>query len=188
MEGGRKQNFGAELDEAMEAHAQKRLEQAAAEMELQDQRRRALVSALKSGKYSQTTGTLRRGASKDKGGFCCLGVACEVAIRDGLNLSCSRQPLGNYTYGRDEGSPSTVSLPSTARAWYGFTSHDPQLLVPARVAETSDTLMEQWTPGQLVAATSLNDVHKLTLPQIGECFQYTFLRGEWEAEHGAAEA
>lgn len=33
------------------------------------------ITALRSGKYSQTTSTL-----EDKDGFCCLGVACKVII------------------------------------------------------------------------------------------------------------
>jgi len=37
------------------------------------------LEALRSGEFKQTTGTLRAGDS-----YCCLGVACEVARREGL--------------------------------------------------------------------------------------------------------
>ena len=40
------------------------------------------VDGLLSGEYEQGRGKL----NKD-GKFCCLGVACEVAIKNGLNLS-----------------------------------------------------------------------------------------------------
>ena len=36
--------------------------------------RRKWVEALRSGKYKQTTGTLR-----DRDGFCCLGVLCDIS-------------------------------------------------------------------------------------------------------------
>jgi hypothetical protein len=39
------------------------------------------VAALRSGKYRQTKRVLA-----DKDGYCCLGVLCEVAIQDGMNL------------------------------------------------------------------------------------------------------
>jgi hypothetical protein len=46
-----------------------------------DQRafRNAWIGALKSGDYAQTQGRLY-----DEKGFCCLGVACDVAIKGGL--------------------------------------------------------------------------------------------------------
>ena len=39
------------------------------------------VEALRSGKYEQVTGALRSGD-----GFCCLGVACELAIESGVDI------------------------------------------------------------------------------------------------------
>lgn len=44
---------------------------------------RKWVDALRSGEYQQIQGWL----GKPGKGFCCLGVACEVAIKDGLDLS-----------------------------------------------------------------------------------------------------
>ncbi len=40
------------------------------------------VKALRSGKYKQTNGSLA-----DSEGFCCLGVLCEVAIKDKIDLT-----------------------------------------------------------------------------------------------------
>ena len=39
------------------------------------------VEALRSGKYEQTRGALRKGDW-----FCCLGVACELAIESGVDI------------------------------------------------------------------------------------------------------
>jgi hypothetical protein len=151
-----------------------------------DERRRALVSALKSGKWVQTCGALRRGGEHGPGGgFCCLGVACEMAIKDGLGLPVVPSISGRYTYGTTADS-SQVKLPEVARQWYGFRDRDPSLQVPQRYVNISGWVAVYWQPNWEAAASTLNDNAKLTLPQIGECFQYTFLRDEWEAEHGAA--
>ena len=40
------------------------------------------VAALESGEYTQTVGVLH-----DGNGFCCLGVACDLAIKEGVPLS-----------------------------------------------------------------------------------------------------
>lgn len=40
------------------------------------------VEALRSGKYTQGHGNLQY-----KGKFCCLGVSCEVAIENGINVN-----------------------------------------------------------------------------------------------------
>jgi len=153
-----------------------------------DERRRTLVSALKSGEYPQTFNVLRREASIGfSAGFCCLGVACDVAVRDGLQLDVKVEPGGRYTYGVAGvgGDRSQTRLPEAARLWYGFESSDPYLKVPRRFVEINESVARLWAPDWICVASALNDDCKLTLPQIGECFQFTFLRDDWEAEHGA---
>ncbi len=39
------------------------------------------VKALRSGEYKQETGML---GSQEEGGFCCLGVACHLAVKEGI--------------------------------------------------------------------------------------------------------
>lgn len=48
------------------------------------------VAALRSGKYKQAQEILR----DDKGGYCCLGVLCEVLVEKGIVV---RLPEGNET-------------------------------------------------------------------------------------------
>lgn len=55
------------------------------------------VAALRSGKYEQTNSQLMK-----DGKYCCLGVACEVAMEEGS--------IGHYDGGRG-------SLPETVRIW-----------------------------------------------------------------------
>jgi hypothetical protein len=177
-----------ELEVAMEEHAAARLEEAAARMELQTQRRRAFVSALKRGEYPQAHHVLRREASDGyKEGFCCLGVACDVAIKDGLELDV-QIVVSRYTYGIAGigGDMSQTRLPTAVMMWYGFGVADPMLKVPQRLVDVNERVAAMWHEGFEAVASSLNDDYRLTLPQIGECFQYTFLRDEWEAEYGTA--
>lgn len=51
------------------------------------------VEALRSGKYSQTSGRLRR-----QDGFCCLGVLCDLMD----TTKWIENPLNNWTYGEFE--------------------------------------------------------------------------------------
>jgi hypothetical protein len=178
MEGEGAKDFGVQLDNAMEAAAGVRLETVRAEMELQDQRRRALVSALMSGKWLQVRGTLHRSGV----GFCCLGVACEVAIADGLALTASSAVSGVTVYGGE----STTRLPFSVQRWYGFDGADPALKVPRRLLDQIGyaRVANEWAEDRRWSASALNDDYQLTLPQIGECFQYTFLREDWEVLHG----
>lgn len=84
------------------------------------------VDALRSGKYKQTRKVLSDGE-----GYCCLGVACEVAYQNGLNISrvtsdtktllCNDTPTGSAVqFDRETG-----YLPMTVADWYGLDSRNP---------------------------------------------------------------
>jgi hypothetical protein len=66
---------------------------------------KAWVKALRSRKYRQTTGAL----AKD-GKFCCLGVACELAVKAGIIF-----PAKGDTYGG-----CWASLPGLVANWLGI--------------------------------------------------------------------
>lgn len=51
--------------------------------EQQAEARAKWVAALRSEEFTQATGGLRRELDKGAVGYCCLGVACEVAVREG---------------------------------------------------------------------------------------------------------
>lgn len=61
------------------------------------------VSALRSGEFEQGKGQLRRHE-----GLCCLGVACELAVKDGV--------IPDYD-------PDHIALPHEVQAWLGLTSN-----------------------------------------------------------------
>jgi len=78
-----------------------------------------LIAALRSGKYRQTTGALRKGNR-----FCCLGVACEVH-RKATGKGRWRHIQGNWEYKKE-----ISLLPTDVSKWFGIT-RDPLLGGPS---------------------------------------------------------
>lgn len=72
------------------------------------------VAALRSGEYKQTIATLNYNNER----FCCLGVLCELAIQDGVELS-KKQDLGFYRYNNTE-----TQLPKPVMEWAGIKTAD----------------------------------------------------------------
>lgn len=174
-----------------------------------EDRMRLLVSGLKSGQYAQAKGVLTR-VDEDGvvQGHCCLGVACEVAIANGLTLhkqvateselesavdlneSTIRDILDDFgscvAYEGHAG-----DMPRSVSGWYGLghedcDTGDVTLEVPPAVYDKyRQTLFDHGVPPERgkAQATFVNDTVRMTLPDIGECFQYTFLREDWEADH-----
>lgn len=78
----------------------------------------AWVDALRSGKYTQGKGSLTEN-SEDRGSFdCCLGVACKLAIIDGVKLSVYEDRYGNVHYNGEEN-----YLPEPVQAWLGLSTN-----------------------------------------------------------------
>lgn len=150
----------------------------------QRNRIRNLVAALRSGKFKQGKSALNRLTHPDHDEtkkrvrkFCCLGVACEVSIKDGLKLErgidLDRQyetnPGENYQeVGYKKPGDTHLDgtfLPNVVTKWYGFDSDDP-------VLET-DT-------GRYSAST-LNDVRGGNFDQIADAFERTYLPKDYKA-------
>jgi hypothetical protein len=73
------------------------------------------AAALESGEFEQGYGSL----NKD-GKFCCLGVACEVAIREGVPVKVDVPYEGGAChYDRDD-----ALLPASVQAWLGLANND----------------------------------------------------------------
>lgn len=68
------------------------------------------LEALRSGEYSQTTGRLY---DSNVGGYCCLGVACEIVGIDMRNESVSRWLLEEYPSAlfREDKHPNVKNIP-----------------------------------------------------------------------------
>lgn len=129
---------------------------------------RAWVAALRSGKYTQGRGALIR-VEWDGDKYCCLGVACEVALEAGVALE--HQVLGSYHY---FSGGNTGVLPAAVARWLGVLTTNPLLRVPPHLVKAG--------MGDPETAISLNDQRKFTFEQIAEAIEYTFLKEE--PQHG----
>lgn len=124
---------------------------------------RLFVAALRSGKYRQTKGNLAEfdlRAKKKK--LCCLGVACEVAKANGLNVEVRRDESNLYYY-----NGILTSLPPEVRDFYGFVDVNPALNVIG-------TELESCGRGSLRAAV-LNDDYNQSFRQLADLFEKTYL-------------
>jgi hypothetical protein len=116
------------------------------------------ADALRSGKYPQSTGSLRNAR-----GWCCLGVLCDVAIDEGLPVVVSESnddcfadgPLaffdgcGQY-------------LPSTVVRWAGLPSENPIFRLDEQGAQELnewwyDRHNQPWPIGALISLAEMND-------------------------------
>jgi hypothetical protein len=132
-----------------------------------EQHRAAFLAALRSGKYIQGFGSLAQ--LNDTMQYCCLGVACSVAMHDGVvtRQKYFEQPIFKYGV-LDKEDWSTGVLPSAVMDWLGIASNDPILVQDAR---NTDPLNKTLT------AVMLNDDLKLPFPQIADLFEYFFANG-----------
>ena len=178
--------------------------------DIEEERRgrvRRLVAELRTGDHRQARKYL---ATEE--GFCCLGVACEVAMAGGLDMAKEERFHKPHAYQNVRVrhffyNPVMVTVTGSARVlpapvarWFGFVNalgvpaNNPRLQIPGHLVEkyrsrfTSDG--EEFGLAhprrRMFEASELNDDVRMTLPDIGECFQYTFLREDWEAEHAKA--
>ena len=125
--------------------------------EAQRDRIALLVRVLRSGEYKQGRKALRRRT----GGFCCLGVACDVYLRstgDGEWEECSM----NYQFRAGTGVGSQSYIPDAVRDWFGFPITDP-IVVLDRV-ETN--------------LTHANDFYFKNFEEIAAAIEETYLREE----------
>lgn len=122
----------------------------------QKERVKLLVDALRSGKYRQTQYTLSKYDKESRRRkFCCLGVACEVAMQNGVELEYQRHQDGYGSYNNN-----SSCLPDVVKDWFGFDSFDPKLLD---------------AEGNEYYATQLNDTLKLKFGKIADAFERTYL-------------
>lgn len=132
-----------------------------------------LVAALRSGEYTQAKGRLHR-VIRSEGrppGWCCLGVACDIASKFGLNLARSIEG------GCDEAfDGASAYLPPSVIDWYGFDGQNPYLKLP-------EGCSTQY--GVAVPAADLNDggytdaegeKREAGFSQIADFFEATYLK------------
>jgi hypothetical protein len=112
--------------------------------------------ALASGDYLQTSGTLNSYSR-----FCCLGVACEVAIDNGLDLEIATSE-GITAYNNE-----SLVMPQSVVDWFGLED----------VIDGNPYLL--WDE-EMRLATHLNDNDQLSFAQIAEAVRVTYDLGTHE--------
>ena len=128
------------------------------------------VDALRSGEYQQGKNSLAKYDDDGTLKFCCLGVACEVAIKDGLNLPVfeatafpdNRPVRREYGQGRDIG-----FMPEEVCEWLG---HDDTNVI----VDLLEYIPEITNPQEYVAY--LNDGDSWTFEQIADALERTYLK------------
>ncbi len=75
------------------------------------------ITALTDGSYRQTKGYL-----KDKDGYCCLGVLCDLSVQDGVGKWHDIVMMGGATYQQfiTRTEKSTALLPTEVMEWAGM--------------------------------------------------------------------
>lgn len=118
-----------------------------------------LVEALRSGQYQQGMEFLHKNNDGGQDQFCCLGVACDVAVKNGLDVSVEPvEDKPNFiTYDENGG-----YMPTSVYHWYGFTTDDP-------VIDRNDQ------NGQVITATKANDNMRWTFGAIANAIEKTYL-------------
>lgn len=82
------------------------------------------LAALRSGEYKQIRGTLAKGSVYNVNGFCCLGVLCDIAVKEGAIPPAEGRTEGVLAYG-EAGQINTLPLEVTL--WAGLTSGNPSV-------------------------------------------------------------
>lgn len=135
-----------------------------------------LVDALESDEFGQCKGTLRLANADGKFTYCCLGVATEVALRNGLPEAVATQPgAGLY----DKSSPTSVwnhnegqLLSDEVMEWYGFDERSPMLSGLVSYMDDADPIKRPHL------AHHWNDSYNADFKKIAAMFRERFLAPE----------
>lgn len=95
------------------------------------------VAALRSGKYAQSKQRL-----KTKYGYCCLGVLCDLAVKEGICKENPGEDIADEEISFDE---RTSILPQSVLNWANIDSINPHVKLESRIypitlAECNDSL------------------------------------------------
>lgn len=129
-----------------------------------DKRIKALwLDALRSGEYEQTKGVLTRVNRDGEKSYCCLGVLCDVAVKDGfLDIETTTKAMGHVDY-IAYNNFDTI-LPPSVQEWAGLFTETGGL--PGRIVDDEDD-----TYGTL---TELNDHAEYDFNQIADVIEQQF--------------
>ena len=145
------------------------------EMTVNKERVRKLVDALRSREYAKGTKHLHRiihganGSRKDE--WCCLGVASDVAAKNGLAVDRRTVELPDGTFTEEFGGLPTETLCRAVQEWYGFRYDNPVLVNSAGI----EIPAASWNDDGEFSGEDEVDDPEPDFTQIADGFERTFL-------------
>lgn len=123
------------------------------------------IHALRSGNFTQGSGSLFSGQRSDTPQYCCLGVACEVykKITGGGMWNDIQFTAGGWA------DSSATSLPPSVKEFFGFDAVDPRLNGRRFYAGGGN--------GALFTCIGANDSARWTFSQIADALEERYVRG-----------
>lgn len=116
------------------------------------------IDALRSGEYKQGKGRLKYSNQDGDVKHCCLGVACEVALVDGVGLELTNNPMNIYTDRKYFFDGYGESIPPKVQKWLGVDDDDPRIT-------------EEYS------AAGLNDSGNYTFSEIADLLEEKYING-----------
>jgi hypothetical protein len=119
------------------------------------------VAALRSGKYQQGFGALKRSSDK----LCCEGVACLVAKEHGAQVEITYSAIDGWCFNDSYG-----RMPTTVEEWLGVGSRTDVLLPqPIQTAPRRDEV-----GCDIIPFVMMNDAWKFTFDQIADVISWYY--------------
>lgn len=139
------------------------------------------LDTLKTGQYQQATGALDVVDDGGNHSFCCLGVACDLAVKDGVEMEIHTSDDNDVvSYDREQG-----VLPGKVKDWLGLDQTNPRIVVQnpnfvsgddrcAHVYSADGERSQLANPRYLINeyVTELNDEYGLTFEQIAQLVEF----------------
>ena len=122
---------------------------------------RKWVDALRSGEFEQTKGQLGRVEEDGSRSYCCLGVLCELAAREGVIESARESDCAELIYDFAFSTP-----PRTVDEWIGI---DYAVNTPDELLDANDDYCDE------IELTTLNDEEEFDFNQIADAIERTWL-------------
>lgn len=133
------------------------------------------IAALESGEYEQARGSLKKVNSKGEASFCCLGVLCEVAVSEGVEISTSfRQLLEDGSEGRGVYDNNMDWLPRSVVEWAGMDSRSGELKEIIEYGEEFDNGYGDMECSQAYTLVDLNDDAEYSFKDIAKVIDKQF--------------
>lgn len=135
---------------------------------------RKFVEALRSGKYQQGQKRLEKSLNGVTYN-CCLGVACRVAMADGLNLTTNVGTGSIYEGPVTSFELDTAFMPGAVADWLGLDYQTEFDDLSDGNANNPGLLVDDSGELKLLSASMLNDSLNLSFSEIADAFERTYL-------------